>query len=316
VCQPPWFGWALSRRAEPLVKRGVRFDYTRVQGSEPFLCGRLDLARQLRKAPSRLHQFESHHDVFVPDRLENRLQRRALDQVALSATSPPNWRLAQELRSLFRAVPPSDNVQGDFRAWRNERLMAHYGAVRPWCELVLHRRMPYSLVGQWHGISLLFPMEKLFERFVAGWLNQNVASDVKVRTQAATEYLCFQQGERIFRLEPDILLESATRRWVLDTKWKRLDGADRANNYGLSQADIYQLFAYGMKYLGKAGGDLALVFPRTRRFQEPLPPFDLGHNLVLHVLPFDLFREELDGFIQASIPLRSHLRAHQRAVAA
>jgi 5-methylcytosine-specific restriction enzyme subunit McrC len=176
--------------------------------------------------------------------------------------------------------------------------------------------MPYSLVGQWHGISLLFPMEKLFERFVAGWLNQNVASDVKVRTQAATEYLCFQQGERIFRLEPDILLESATRRWVLDTKWKRLDGADRANNYGLSQADIYQLFAYGMKYLGKAGGDLALVFPRTRRFQEPLPPFDLGHNLVLHVLPFDLFREELDGFIQASIPLRSHLLAHQRAVAA
>jgi 5-methylcytosine-specific restriction enzyme subunit McrC len=48
--------------------------------------------------------------------------------------------------------------------------MAHYAPLRPWCELILYRQMPYSLVGVWRGVSLLFPMEKLFERFVAAWL--------------------------------------------------------------------------------------------------------------------------------------------------
>ena len=46
-----------------------------------------------------------------------------------------------------------------------------------------------------------------------------------------------------------MFIEMGATRWMLDTKWKLLDLADRKSNYGLKQSDFYQLFAYGNKYL-------------------------------------------------------------------
>lgn len=302
----PLSEWVMGRfltALNHLVKRGVRSDYVRVDASERFLRGQLDSARQLRQPPGRQHIFQIHHDIFVPDRPENRLLKRALEQVAMLVQLPANWRLAQELRTLLQEVPASTNIDEDFRAWRNDRLMAHYQPVRPWCELILYRQMPHSLVGGWHGISLLFPMEKLFERFVAAWLRRNLMTGARLRSPAASEFLCMQGGDRMFRLEPDLLVEHGGRRWVLDTKWKRLDGRDRANKYGLSQPDLYQLFAYGMNYLGQQGGELTLIYPKCTTFQVALPAFDFGHGLTLRVLPFDLQNEELIGTAEFDLPI-------------
>lgn len=286
-----------------LIKRGVRSDYVRVDSAERYLRGQLDPSRQVRQPPGRQHIFQIHHDVFVPDRPENRLLRRALEHVARVAQTPANWRLAQELRSLLHEIPVSTNVDADLRAWRDDRLMAHYRPVRPWCELVLYRQMPYSLVGQWHGISLLFPMEKLYERYVAAWLRRHLVPGAILRAPAASEFLCVHQGAPMFRLEPDLLVEHEGRRWVLDTKWKRLDATDHANKYGISQADLYQLFAYGMNYLGPNGGDLALIFPLCDRFQESLPAFDYGHGLRLRILPFNLDAEVLIDVESTGLPV-------------
>lgn len=107
----------------------------------------------------------------------------------------------------------------------------------------------------------------------------------------------------MFRLEPDLLVKYKGRRWVLDTKWKLLDATDRANKYGLSQGDLYQLLAYGMKYLGPGGGNLALVFPRCVRFHESLPVFDYGYGLRLGVLPFDLDAGALIDAESVGLPL-------------
>jgi 5-methylcytosine-specific restriction enzyme subunit McrC len=53
----------------------------------------------------------------------------------------------------------------------------------------------------------------------------------------------------IFRLKPDIVVENIQNKKivVLDTKWKVLNG-DKGKNYGISQGDIYQMYAYGKKY--------------------------------------------------------------------
>lgn len=99
--------------------------------------------------------------------------------------------------------------------------------------------------------------------------------------------MCQHNGGNLFQLEPDLLIEQGKRQWVLDTKWKRLDETDRDKKYQLSQADFYQLFAYGQRYLG-GEGDMALIYPAWRRFTGPLPVFEFDRQLRLHVLPFDL----------------------------
>ena len=286
-----------------LLKRGLRFDYQRVEEELPFLRGQLDMAKQMRQPPGRQHLFHLRHDLFLPDRSENRLLRLALDKTCQATQEANNWRLAHELAGFIHEIPPSRDVRQDFACWRTDRLMAHYQAVRPWCELVLGQQMPLAVKGATQGISLLFPMEKLFEQHVAKVLRRKLLDGTHLRTQAASRYLCQHSSQGIFQLRPDLLIETADTSWVLDTKWKRINGADRDNKYGLNQGDFYQMLAYGLQYLN-GQGDMVLIYPRSSEFANPLPVFKYSDELRLHVWPFDLENDELMASGDTILPLK------------
>lgn len=293
----PLSEWVMGRflqELDTLVSRGLRFEYQRLDEDLPFLRGQLNLNQQLRQPPGREHRFHVRHEVYLPDRPENRLLKLALDRVRQSTQDANHWRLAQELSFRLAEIPASRQEEQDFRAWGQDRLLAHYRPVKPWCELILNQHMPLAVAGEYQGMSLLFPMEKLFERFVARWLRGSLAVGVEMRTPARSQSLCEHQQKPIFQLEPDILIADGSQRWILDIKWKLLDATKRADKYGLSQADFYQLFAYGQRYLGGTGR-MALIYPRTETFQSPLDAFDFGDGLSLEVLPFDLDQERLPG---------------------
>lgn len=293
VYDAPLSEWVMGQflaALDHLIKRGMRFDYQRVEEEQRYLRGQLNVVAQMRQPPARQHFFQVRHDIFVADRAENRLLKLALERVCHTTQDPANWRLSHELRGVLHGVPASQSVCDDFRAWRTDRLMAHYQPIKPWCELILNQQMPIAVAGEWQGISLLFPMEKLFERYVEAWLRRSLPPGAKLTAQAASEFLCEHQDGRMFRLEPDLLVRKGGQSWVLDSKWKRLSATDRDKKYGLSQSDFYQLFAYGQKYL-QGRGELVLIYPRRADFQQALAPFDFGGGLRLWVLPFDMEAE-------------------------
>ncbi|MCM2130211.1 McrC family protein [Larsenimonas rhizosphaerae] len=301
----PLSEWVMRQFLEALehvVKRGVRFDYRRVEEEQPFLRGQLDVVGQMRQPPGKQHHFRIRHDLFGPNRPENRLLKLALERVCKSTQVSSSWRLAHELRGMLSEVPASHDPRQDFRAWRTDRLMAHYQAVRPWCQLMLDQTMPIAVAGQQYGMSLLFPMEQLFEQYVARYLERTKSSDTRLKMQAASAWLCRHEGGNFFQLRPDLLLSQGNRCWVLDTKWKRLNAESRNRNYGLSQADFYQLFAYGHKYL-KGQGDVVLIYPAHTVFNEPLEVFEFSPQMKLWVLPFDLERNCLIGAETAGLPV-------------
>ncbi len=288
-----------------LVKRGVRFDYQRIEEEQRFLRGQLNVVAQMRQPPGRQHHFQIRHDVFLPDRAENRLFKLALEQVAKSTQDAANWRLANELRAMLAEVPASRQVSQDLRAWSRDRLMAHYQAIKPWCELILNQQMPIAVSGEWRGISLLFPMEKLFECYVEGWLRQRLLHGAKLTSQASRHHLCGHDSGKMFCLKPDLLIDTPEQRWILDTKWKRIDAGKPEQNYDLSQSDFYQLFAYGHKYRrGDEVPGLVLIYPYWSGLQKALPVFDYGKGMQLWVLPFELDSGHLLDAESAGIPLR------------
>lgn len=292
-----------------LVKRGVRFDYQRIEEEQRFLRGQLNVVAQMRQPPGRQHHFQIRHDVFLPDRAENRLLKLALELVAKNTQDAANWRLANELRAMLAEVPASRQVSQDLRVWSRDRLMAHYQAIKPWCELILNQQMPIAVSGEWRGMSLLFPMEKLFECYVEGWLRQMLLPGAHLQAQSASQYLCAHDSDRMFCLRPDLLIDAAEQRWVLDTKWKRLDARKPEKNYDLSQSDFYQLFAYGHKYRNETDvPKLVLIYPYWSGLTEALPVFDYGQGMSLWVLPFSL---NGDGCLidagAANIPLRGDI---------
>jgi 5-methylcytosine-specific restriction endonuclease McrBC regulatory subunit McrC len=282
-----WVMCSFLEALDHLIKRGLRFDYQRVEEEQRYLRGQLNTARQMRQPPGRQHHFQIRHDIFLPDRAENRLLKTALDIVCKTTQAPSNWRLSHELRSLLLEIPSSRDTTQDFKQWRHDRLMAHYQPVKPWCELIIQQQTPLAVAGEWQGMSLLFPMEKLFERYVAACLKDSLPPGATLHTQRSSEYLCTHEGKKVFQLRPDLMITQGEKSWVLDTKWKRLDSELGSKNYGLSQADFYQLFAYGQKYLN-GQGDLVLIYPKRASFQEALPVFEFSEGLRLWVVPFDI----------------------------
>lgn len=275
---------------ERLVQRGLRFDYNRVQEEQKFLRGQLQHVKYMRQPTTKKHIFPIEHDVYEVNRPENRLIRTALEVVCKKTKDANNWKLAQELRLMTNEIPRSHKIKQDFRQWQSGRLLALYAEIKPWTELILGEYMPVSTQGEWCGMSLLFPMEKLFEHYVAYHLRRNLP-DYTVKTQHATEHICQHQQRSIFKLKPDIFIQCPDDKpIVMDTKWKLIDQGDRAGRYGLKDSDIQQMFAYSYYYL-KHDSNVVLVYPyRKDKFTQPLDDFEfrLTASAKLRVIPFNV----------------------------
>jgi 5-methylcytosine-specific restriction enzyme subunit McrC len=287
---PEWLASHFLQELSDLLRRGLRQSYSRKEEREPLLRGSLDVGRQIRSGPASAHLFAFRHDIFSLDRPENRLLRSAVELIVRGTRSSDIWRFGRELSITLAEIPESANVHADLGRWSHDRLMADYGPIKMLCELILLNRVPFAVSGAHRGLSMLFPMERLFELYVLASLRRLAPRSLQIKAQVAERHLCNHQEAGWFRLKPDIVVSDDSQSWIVDTKWKLLSG-ERSRQYELSQSDFYQLFAYGEKYLGGVG-ELFLVYPRTAAFQEPLPPFHFSSRMRLHVLPFDLLRRE------------------------
>jgi 5-methylcytosine-specific restriction enzyme subunit McrC len=117
--------------------------------------------------------------------------------------------------------------------------------------------------------SLLFPMEKLFEEFIARFICRYhddfslKGSMVHVQAKHMKKWLLrSENGAGKFRLKPDIVIDKLPqgRKLIIDTKWKRLKSNIEDSKNGVSQADIYQLYAYANRY---DSPDNVLLYPKV-----------------------------------------------------
>ncbi|EMP57030.1 5-methylcytosine restriction system component-like protein [Marinobacter santoriniensis NKSG1] len=298
----PLHEWIISQfliQLTSLVKRGLRFDYQNVEEESRFVRGQLDVGKQSRQSPSKAVWFNIRHDVFSPNRIENRLLKTALDYVLKLTKDSHNWRMANTLAHQLSVINSFRKPLPEIAKWQDSKLMQPYRSIKPWCVLVLEQLNPNFQHGLHSGIAMLFPMEQLFENYVSHHLRKSLPSDAKITAQTASQYLVHHSpdgGEEKawFQLKPDLLLSHVGLRTVMDCKWKLLNSTQStaAEKYGISQADLYQLFAYGQKYQN-GHGHMVLIYPRHSEFQEPLAKLSFSEHLHLWCVPFDLHQKKL-----------------------
>lgn len=139
-----------------------------------------------------------------------------------------------------------------------------------------------AFAGSEVALALLFPMEKVFESFIATRFRKHLSTGINIRTQD-NRYSLFDSPSRAFALRPDIVLEFDERTIVLDTKWKLL--TDSARNKGISQSDMYQMYAYSKKY--EADG-IVLVYPNSNLINRTNISFASDDNVKVSVSFIDL----------------------------
>lgn len=314
----PLHEWIISeflQHLTELVRKGLRFDYQQVEDEHSaFIRGQLNLTTQMRQPPGRSAHFHVRYAEFSPQRVENRLLRSALNWSLKVTTEGQNWRQANMLSHQLAGIAPIDGSTSLAMAeWSDGKYLYAYRPIRPWCQLILEKLNPDFQYGLHQGISLLFPMERLYECWVGQKLAASLRPGYQLIEQAKREYLLTHvpAGETVsqpwFLLKPDFLVTGG-QTLVLDAKWKLLDHRlnDSMKKYGMSQSDLYQMFAYGQKYL-QGKGNMMLIYPQHPFFDTPLPVFRFDEHLSLWCVPFELASGGLtEGHWQRAFPCFSY----------
>lgn len=240
-----------------LTKQGLKAAYTPIEANERFYKGKLLAAQNIKYNLVSRERFFVCYDDFSINRPENRLIKSALRFLLKQTADNRNRQNAARLLTFFEGVDYSVNYDADFSKCISDRSMNHYDKALSWCRVFLRGNSFTAYAGSEVALALLFPMEKVFESFVAAKFRKYIGRGISLRTQD-TRYSLFDSPARAFALRPDLVVESGELTVVLDTKWKLL--SDNVRNSGISQSDMYQMYAYSKKY---DADNIILLYPHS-----------------------------------------------------
>ncbi len=290
---------------EVLIKCGIRKHYMNKNENEKYLKGSLDFSKQIQYNLIHKERFFVNYDEFSSDIPQNRIIKSCLIFLSKKSRSPKNKIKISNYLSLFDEINEPKHIIKDFIAIQDSnRLFTHYDQVLQWAKVFLKGESFTNFKGSNLNKAILFPMERIFEDYV-GHGFKKYWNDYDVSLQDRGKSLVERhRGSSKFNLRPDIVISKRGSCIVLDTKWKLIDQERSNKNYGISQADMYQLFAYGKKYINREGliPKLVLLYPRHALFMNPLEQFGYDDNLLLKVIPVRLncsLEETIEGIKKA-----------------
>lgn len=230
-----------------LVKHGIKSAYVAREDNLNFYKGKLVVNEHIKHNAAHGERFYVHYDEYLVDRAENRLVKATLLKLQSITNSAENQKEIRQLLTSFEMVRPSVNHQKEFSKVVIDRNIKDYDILMRWSRVFLLNKSFTTFSGGTSARALLFPMEKVFESFVAVQLKKALLDlEWEVTSQDMGYYLF--DSPRQFALRPDIVItRDDGSKIILDTKWKSLVDKPRIN-YGISQADMYQMYAYSKKY--------------------------------------------------------------------
>jgi 5-methylcytosine-specific restriction enzyme subunit McrC len=240
-----------------LVKHGIKSSYVAREDNLNIYKGKLMVNEQIKQNAAHRERFYVRYDEYLADRTENRIVKATLLKLQNLTGSAENQKEIRQLLTYFEMVNPSMNYHKDFSQVVIDRNTNDYDMLMRWSRVFLMNKSFTTFSGGHSARALLFPMEKVFESYIARQLKK-VLLDLywDVSTQDKGYYLF--DSPRQFALRPDIVItRDDDSKVILDTKWKSLVDEPK-NNYGISQSDMYQMYAYSKKY---GTSEIWLIYP-------------------------------------------------------
>jgi len=274
-----------------LVKQGLRKSYITKSENLYTLKGKLDFNQNICYNLVHKERFFVNHDEFNVNRPENKLIKSTLLLLQRKAKINPTQQRVRKLLFIFDSVKSSRNIDSDFIKCKSNRLTIHYDNLLVWCKIFLKNRTFNNYKGNDLAFALLFPMEKIFEDYVAYWLKKNNSSNLYIEPQKRIGHLLTSKK---YGMKPDIVIDGGS--IIADTKWKILD-----EGINLAQSDLYQMYAYAThpERVISNTKKIILIYPESEVFKEPQEYvfYNSGsrdnNSLKLEVCPFDLVNKIL-----------------------
>lgn len=260
-----------------LIQKGIKSDYITKEENLKFLKGKLKINEQIKKNYIHRECFFVEYQDFLSNRIENRLIKTTLEFLYKKSKANKNQQRIREFLFVFDEIKVSHNLKSDFSKVKSNRQMRDYEQILLWCRTFLLENSFSPYKGNDIAFALLFDMNLLFESYVGNFLKKN---GLNVSLQDKGKYLVEEPNK--FALKPDIVI-NGDEQLIADTKWKIIK-----DERDISQQDMYQLYAYGTKYINCT--KLYLIYPYDNKHLNLryLYQKEEFNKLVLNVLFFDL----------------------------
>ena len=281
-----------------LIQKGIKSDYVQKEENLKFLKGKLKISEQIKQNSVHKERFFVQYEEFNSDRIENRLIKTTLEYLYKKSKSNKNQQRIREFLFVFDEIKISHNIKTDFEKVKLNRQMKDYEQVLLWCKTFLLENSFSPYKGNDIAFALLFDMNLLFESYVYDYLRKNGKFE-NIKNQDKKHHLAYENQNGKFALKPDIVIDEG--KIIVDTKWKSL--SLEKSNQGISQSDMYQLYAYGTKY--ENCEKLYLIYPKDEVERGNLYHYYEDKKLPLKILFFDLENlennEEIINYLTGSL---------------
>lgn len=270
-----------------IVKRGLKCNYETINCNNMVYKGKMRFAQHIKENSAHKERCFVEFDEFNINRAENKLIKKTLMDLFHQSVSGKNRSDIRTLLYSFKDVDASVDYTEDFSKCVTDRNMKDYSTALLWCKVFLQKKSFTPFSGSEVAFALLFPMETLFESYVAAKIKRELNAEKFSISIQDTSYALFDRPNRKFVLRPDIVVRRKTDKaiFILDTKWKVL--SDTKNNYGISQPDMYQMYAYQKKYKAQY---VTLLYPLTDRLPTSKEiKFQSSDGVTVMVKLVDLF---------------------------
>jgi 5-methylcytosine-specific restriction enzyme subunit McrC len=232
------------------VRQGMPRLYISHEDDLPTLRGRLDVTRQFSALAVSPQKLACRFDALSPDIVLNQVMRAAVTKLSRLSQAPDNQRTLRELSFVYADVT---EVPANAMRWDQivlDRTNRRWHDLLSLARLFLSDRHQQTSAGMVDGHALLFEMNVLFEQYVARILSRALAGTGMCVSAQGGHRDCLYEGDTgRFRTRPDLIIRQGERIvLIIDTKWKRMTPRIDDPKQGVSQADVYQLMAYGQLY--------------------------------------------------------------------
>ena len=270
-----------------LVKRGIKSAYVGQEDNLKFYKGKLLTSQHIKTNIAHKERFYVAYDEFYPNRPENKLVKATLLKLQKLTTSAENSKEIRQLLTVFEKVEPSTNYTKDFSQVKIDRNTKDYEMLMQWSKVFLLNKSFTTFSGKNTSRALLFPMESIYESYVAQQMKKVLGPAGWEVSRQDKGYYLFMEPRRQFALRPDIVCKRGDRIVIMDTKWKSLINSERAN-YGISQNDMYQMYAYSKKY---GTSEIWLLYPLNDEMRDRADiEFESGDGTTVRLHFVDLTR--------------------------
>ncbi len=236
--------------------------YEEVQEALQTPRGRINFSRYVnRMSYCNYHLIDCDYEPFVFDNSLNRIikycARLLLSKTRVSETQ----RVLNEIVFLLDEVDDQVCSLQQLLKLQISPIYSDYEEVVHICRMILENQVYSHEDYEMRNWSLLFPMETIFEEFIAGYIQKHFSDIFKVEAQKSDIYL--HTDPDAFNIQHDILLTNKENfeKIIIDTKYKpRWNLEERDPKKGIKQSDMYQMISYAYR---RGTDKVMLIYPNT-----------------------------------------------------